>query len=63
MLDNTTFCKKQHINKCTLLVLEGSSRGEVSKKVRMSSPMKQDLANELHRVKGKWDNVVSLLIT
>jgi hypothetical protein len=63
MPDNTTFHKKQCINKHTLLVPEGSNGGKVSKKARTSGPMKQDLANKLHKVKGKWNNVVSLLIT
>jgi hypothetical protein len=63
MPDNTTSHEKQRINKRTLPVPEGSNRGEVSKKARTSSPTKQDLANELHKVKGKWDDVVSLLIT
>ena len=63
MPDNTTSHKKQHINKCTLPVPEGSNGGEVSKKARTSGLTKQDLANELNKVKGKWDDVVLLLIT
>jgi hypothetical protein len=63
MPDNTASHEKQRINKRALPVPEGSNGGEVSKKARTSSPTKQDLANELNKVKGKWDDVVSLLIT
>jgi hypothetical protein len=61
MPDNTTSREKQRVNKHNLLVPEGSTEGEVSKRARMSGPTKQDLVNELSKVKGKQINVVLLL--
>ena len=61
MPDDTTSHKKQRVNKHTLLVTEGSTKGEVSKRTRMSGPTKQDVINELSKVNGKRINVVLLL--
>ena len=61
MPDDTTFREKQRVNKRNLLAPEGSTEGEVSKRARTSGPTKQDLVNELSKVKGKQINVVLLL--
>jgi hypothetical protein len=63
MTDNTTSREKQRSNKRTLAVPEGSTEGEVSKRARTSGPTKQDLLNELSKVKGKRNNAFLLLST